>query len=283
MRTLYVSDLDGTLFNKEKKISSRSAELINECMKKGLEFTVATARMPYGCDYRLEELSLNVPGILTNGVFLYDFVEKEYLHVEKIEKEASRKVLEIFESVGLSCFVYVYREGTISIYYGDRELEKQTQYYSERALESCAEVRLVNGFGEVPDRDNIVYLALTGEDDVLHPLLESLENIEGIHYAYYLNIYNGLYCLEIFSEKASKQNALKRLKKMGSYEQVVVFGDNLNDLSMIEIADRSYAPENALKEVKERVTAVIDGCNEDGVAKFLYQEWENIETSAEQK
>ena len=94
-----------------------------------------------------------------------------------------------------------------------------------------------------------------------------------ISYVCYLNIYNGLYCLELFSEHASKQNALKRLKEDGGYDELVVFGDNLNDLSMIEIADRSYAPFNALEVVKERVTGVLDDCSRDGVAKFLAKEW----------
>ena len=69
MKTLYVSDLDGTLFNKSKKLSEYSVKIINQCIENGTLFTVATARMPYGCDYRLKELHLKTPGILTIGVF----------------------------------------------------------------------------------------------------------------------------------------------------------------------------------------------------------------------
>ena len=47
MSTLYVSDLDGTLFNKKKAISEKSAEILNKCLDKGMQFAVATARMPY--------------------------------------------------------------------------------------------------------------------------------------------------------------------------------------------------------------------------------------------
>ena len=53
MKTLYISDLDGTLFNKSKKISIFTADVINKCIEEGMLFSVATARMPYGCDYRL--------------------------------------------------------------------------------------------------------------------------------------------------------------------------------------------------------------------------------------
>lgn len=273
MKTLYVSDLDGTLFNRQKKLSDYTVKVLNGCIETGMEFTVATARMPYGCDYRLENVALQTPGILTNGVFLYEFSKKKYLHVESISSEAAKKVVNIIENSGFSCFVYIYNKGEISIYYGDKELEGQTQYYSQRALGNCHEVRLIEQLETAIDKGDVVYLALTGENEKLQPLCQQIEEIKGIHFAYYLNIYNGLYCLEIFSEKASKQNALKRLKKFGGYDEIVVFGDNLNDLSMIEIADRSYAPENALKEVKQCVTDVLDDCDNDGVARFLEKEW----------
>ena len=66
--------------------------------------------------------------------------------------------------------------------------------------------------------------------------MKELGQVSGLRYAYYLNIYNGLYCLEVFSDQASKKEALLKLKEMTGCDQVVVFGDNLNDLPMIETA-----------------------------------------------
>ena len=54
MRTLYISDLDGTLLNSRKEITDYSSEIINSCIASGVLFSIATARMPYGCDYRLQ-------------------------------------------------------------------------------------------------------------------------------------------------------------------------------------------------------------------------------------
>lgn len=39
----------------------------------GMQFAMATARMPYGCDIKLAKLHMKTLGIVTNGVFLYDF------------------------------------------------------------------------------------------------------------------------------------------------------------------------------------------------------------------
>lgn len=273
MKTLYVSDLDGTLFNKKKKISPYSADVINQCIKKGMDFTIATARMPYGCDYRLKDIQMKTPGILTNGVFIYEFSKQEFCFTETIETVAAKTGVQVIRDAGLSCFVYLFKAGTISIYYNDKSLEEQTQYYSDRALAACGEVCLTDDLDGIWSKGEPVYLALTGTEEKLKPVCEKLDRVSGISYVCYLNIYNGLYCLELFSEHASKQNALKRLKEDGGYDELVVFGDNLNDLSMIEIADRSYAPFNALEVVKERVTGVLDDCSRDGVAKFLAKEW----------
>lgn len=272
MKTLYVSDLDGTLFTTEKTLSLATIQLINECVRRGALFSVATARMPYGCDTRLEALRLSAPGVLTNGVFLYDFERKAYLAAETLPDEAARRVLEVFAGHGVKVFLYTFGAGQIGIHYNDRALTAQTQYYSKRALESCSVVELEPDLPALVSGGNACYFACTGPREELEPLVADLEALDGVSCAFYLNIYNGLYCIEVFSSRATKRNALVRLKEMLGCGELVVFGDNLNDLSMFEVADRSYAVANALDAVKERATGVIGGCNEDGVARFLKEE-----------
>lgn len=271
---LYVSDLDGTLLDSKKRITPYTANVLNQCIQKGMKFAVATARMPYGCDYRLQEIEMDTPGIVTNGVFLYDFKEKKIISAEEIEKKSAEQVIKAFEKHGMSCFVYIFSEGSISLYYGDKTLEKQTQYYSDRALEACRKIVCTDHLQDAFQEGKVAYITYTGEKEKLEPVCRELDQIPDIDYSFYLNIYNDWYCLEIFSKKASKKNALLKLKEMIHCDEIVVFGDNFNDLSMIELSDRSYAPANALPEVKEQVTEVLDDCDHDGVAKFLEKEWE---------
>ena len=68
---------------------------------------------------------------------------------------------------------------------------------------------------------------------------------------------------------ASKAHAVLQLKELLHCEKVVVFGDGANDIPMFEIADESYAMANAIEELKEKATAVIDSNENDGVAKWL--------------
>lgn len=85
----------------------------------------------------LKDLNLGTPGILMNGVFLYDFLEEKVVTAEIILKSSAKKVIDLFKVNQLSCFVYLYNQHEIHIYYDDKELEKQTQYYSEKALKKC--------------------------------------------------------------------------------------------------------------------------------------------------
>jgi hydroxymethylpyrimidine pyrophosphatase-like HAD family hydrolase len=89
----------------------------------------------------------------------------------------------------------------------------------------------------------------------------------------YLNIYNGLYCLEIFDVQANKSNALLRLKRLLGVDKVIAFGDNHNDTEMMRIADHCYAPDNAVDDVKAMANEILDSCDNDGVARFSQRKY----------
>ena len=72
-------------------------------------------------------------------------------------------------------------------------------------------------------------------------------------------------------KSTSKSNAIRQLKDLLQCDRVVVFGDGKNDIDMFQMADVSYAMENAVDELKEIATGVIESNNNDGVAKWLLQ------------
>lgn len=82
------------------------------------------------------------------------------------------------------------------------------------------------------------------------------------------------YFLEIMPKKASKAEAIKRLKEIWHCDKVVSFGDAVNDIPMFEISDECYAVANAVPELKAHATGVIASNDEDGVAKWLEQNGE---------
>ena len=72
MKTLYVSDLDGTLLRTNQKTSDFTNKIINELVEEGLLFSYATARS-YNTSHKVTEgMTADFPLIVYNGVFVRD-------------------------------------------------------------------------------------------------------------------------------------------------------------------------------------------------------------------
>lgn len=268
-KKLYISDLDGTLLNSNKEITAFSAEIINRFIDLGGMFSVATARTAYGCEDILKDLKINIPIILMNGVCLYFLKERQYVSVESINQEKVLQIEKALVQYKAGGFMYTYEGSSLSIYYKDKEDLKYTQYYSKKAIEYCKEIAKVDSFSAKAEGSKVIYFTVTGEKKAMERICNSVSKIPGINYAFYLNVYNELYCLEIFDEEGSKEKALIKLKRLLKAEDIIVFGDNYNDIGMIKLADESLAPENAVLDVKDLVTGIIGSNDDDGVACYL--------------
>ena len=77
-------------------------------------------------------------------------------------------------------------------------------------------------------------------------------------------------------QNTSKAHAIEQLKKIYHYDHLVVFGDGENDIDMFQLADESYAVDNAHEKLKAIATQVIQSNNEDGVAHFLKQTFKKL-------
>lgn len=114
---------------------------------------------------------------------------------------------------------------------------------------------------------NIFYITCIDEPNKLKPLYDKYKGI--FHCVYQTEIYTNEQWLEIMPLSASKANAIKQLQKLLKCEKLVVFGDGKNDIDMFELADESYAVQNAHEDLKKHATAIISSNDEDGVAKWL--------------
>lgn len=270
IKTLYISDLDGTLLEPAGEITEKTSEIINSLAGKGLNFTFATARTIYSAGVITDGLDISTPCILMNGVCIYDLKKGKYVSVESVSRELSERVISMFEEHGVECFMF-----RISG-------EKLTTYYTrltERVMASFAEDRQKNyGKPFVQCRDmrdvtegEAVYFTAMSEHDRLLPVRNVVNETEGIDCAFYEDTYTGKWYLEIFSSGASKANGIKKLRKLCGFDKVVCFGDNLNDLSMFAQSDVRIAVGNARDEVKAAADIVIGSNDRDGVAEYLRQ------------
>ena len=104
---LFISDLDGTLFGPEGKLSSRVINSLNRMIEKGLRFTAATARSPASAIPLLSALNLHEPVMLMNGVLIYDLQSARYLNVEAMSRESTSALIAAMRQHNLRGFLYL--------------------------------------------------------------------------------------------------------------------------------------------------------------------------------
>ena len=106
---LYVSDVDGTLFeNGEPKISEEGAELFRKLVKRGIAFTIASGRNLYGVYDLAQECGITLPVIAYNGSAIYDFQKGKMLRYFAMEQTAVARLCGLFDGANLPFKACVY-------------------------------------------------------------------------------------------------------------------------------------------------------------------------------
>ena len=268
--TLYVSDLDGTLLNSDKVISEYSKKSLNKLIDKGVNFTVATARTPATVVDILKGININIPVVLMNGVVIYDIKSKKYIDIKEIDKATTNKILDIFEKNNKYPLVYGVKENKINVFYKELSCSAEKVFYEERKDSKYKDFIKIDNYKKYIDNLGIINLITFGEYNVVEKIYNEIKNIYNIEANFYEDIYErGTYFLEVYSKKASKANGIKQLRDYIKYDQLIVFGDNINDIPMFQVADRGYAMLNGADELKNISTEVIKSNNEDGVVKKI--------------
>ena len=269
MKTLYVTDLDGTLLNSNDRISEYSIQTINELVAKGMHFTYATARSLVSASVVAQGLSTTIPVIVYNGVLIINPSTGEVLSSLSFTEEEAGDVRKILQAYGAVPLVYAYVDGVERVsYVANRKNEGIQRYLDVRKGDKR--------FRPLEDEDglyqgDIFYFTCIADREELLPLYEMFVNDSRYRCTLQQELYRPEYFLEIMPKKASKAEAIKKLKEIWRCDKVVSFGDAINDIPMFEISDECYAVANAVQELKAIATDVIGSNDEDGVAKWLLQ------------
>ncbi len=269
MKTLYLTDLDGTFLNSEAEISNVSKEIISNLIKEGLLFTVSTARTHATVLEMFENINIDVPLVLMNGVLIFDPVTKTTVAKSEIPSRIAEKVIEIYEKHNKIPMLYYEDNGKLKIFYRDLENKNQQKYINSRTENTIKEFYYTDSPALPFGGDGLVYIVTLDPYDELKDIYEEVSKIDELNCMFYRDNYTDCYFLEIMSSDVSKGISALKVKELINADEIVAFGDNLNDISIFEVADRSYAVSNAHNELKSIATAVIDSNNDDAVAKFI--------------
>ncbi len=260
---LIASDFDNTLAGKGRKVSERTKKAIDEYLKAGGKFVLCTGRTFPSA--RAEACAIGLKGdcIAYNGAVIGNIESGEVRYSALIKREVALALLRELEKIN---------DVIIQLYLDDVVYVQESNPYTEGYAKVCGisfretEVAL-STFLENQDKDVLEVLVMASSEKVLELYMEyRLKNREE-----YTVIASEANLLEFISPEANKGIAVRKTCEELGIErgEVACFGDNYNDIYMVEYAGLGVAVSNAVDELKQKANYITDSNDEDGVAKVI--------------
>ena len=274
-RTLYVSDLDGTLLGSDSQLSPGTIATLNRIIgERGGLFTVATARTPATVVPLMSKVNATLPFIVIGGSAMWNPVTGGYEHTRGIDDQTVGDVTNVFDRHGAHPFIYR-RHGKSLLHthhYGP--LSPQEERFVAERQHLPLKRFFLDDINYIHSDDEALLIFSINKYAVLSAIAADLRaTVPGCMVMAYHDIFdpNEGY-LEIYAAGTSKAAAIRELARQLEATRVVVFGDNRNDIAMMQAADHSVAVSNAFDEVKAIAHEIIGPNTDDSVARWIEQD-----------
>jgi hypothetical protein len=270
---LFVSDLDGTLLQPDGRLSEFGRATLADLTARGIPFTVASGRTFASIRRALGTTRLNLPVISSDGALISTFDSPAPLHIFPMDDDPLDQLLAELAAEGYSPVLDVW-DGAQNYMLSEGPTNPIMEWYHDH--KGCEEFYLWrHEAGAVrPTGSKVISITLLDRPEWLEPLKADLEDRYGdwfkIDYMVFKDVEDGA-ALWVQHRDARKENALAVLGQMLGYQgsDVVVFGDELNDLGMFGREWHAVAVGNARAELKDRAREIIGHHADDSVLKYI--------------
>ena len=274
-KTLYVSDLDGTLLGDDSLLSRGTIDTLNRIIGQlGGLFTVATARTPATVVPLMQEVHATLPFIVIGGSAMWNPVTHSYEHTHGIDDATVNAVADLFDRHHAHPFIYRrHGDGMLHAHHYGPLSEQEARFVEARQHLPLKRFFLDdNGYRH--SKDEALLIFSLNKYAVLKAIATDLKaTVSTCQVMLYHDIFDESEgYLEIFTAGTSKAAAIRDLARQVGAARVVVFGDNRNDIAMMQAADHSVAVDNAFPEVKAAASEVIGPNTADSVAQWILGE-----------
>lgn len=281
MIKLLALDLDGTTLSSDGSLSDGNRLAISAAEERGVLVTIATGRRfrdarPVGL-----ELELNAPLVTHNGGLLKFARSMETVHCSLLSAQTSLEIVSAGKALGGDALVSIDPEGDGTMLFdrvSDDNVPLRRYLRWAQGLHGDAAgregVRQVEDLEAVVTSEKVVHISFSGTCGPMKFLESELRQHLNESVTLLATIYPHLdfTLLDILPPDASKGNAVKLLADENglSRDEVMVIGDNFNDLEMLEYAGIPVVMGNSDPKLLERAEFYTTLSNdEDGVAAAI--------------
>lgn len=243
-------DLDGTLLCSDGSISDRTKQVLRSCQDRGIYVVIATARYWIGAERYIEEIQPDYE-ITTDGTLIHRHGEQIYSC--SLDIETTNRIVQDLLAWNPKTEITVAAGRQVlwnSLHISESEKLHKAVYNDYREPLSCHANKIV---AELPDYKTAEQIANKN-----HCRLQS---------------YRGENWYAFLPEGAGKVQAIRELAKILaiSLDDIVAFGDDINDMEMLKMCGTGVAVANAVSEVQAIADSVTLSNDENGVAEWLAQ------------
>ena len=264
MKILF-TDLDGTLLNKESKVSARTKKFLDEFTAAGNKLVLSSGR-PLDSIIEVKEKSgLDYDGVIiiaSNGTQIYDCDSKTAILEKRMPLSYVSYLQEQARVYGVH--IHTYTDDAIVCDSEDEEII----YYRRRIHLPLV---IADDYASALTQGPFKMLAI---DLKAHDKLTNFRaSISGWAEDKISSIFSNDYYLELFVHDAGKGNAVRYVyEHFGvSKDDTYAAGDAQNDISMIEAAGCGIAMLNAPDIVKKAADVITPKDNDnDGLAEYMW-------------
>ena len=258
MYKLIATDVDGTLLDADSRMPELNREALLECREKGIEVILATGKTMDSIEHLVKELDLKLPQIVLNGSMTLS-PKMEIIRASRIDPNIYRDVVGFIRENGFS--------PAIALDNGKLYIE---EYHPDLKHLDDVDEEFIKI--DSIDTDNFAHNAV----DIYIPIIQTnpLDKALREKYSDKLQfIRSGEYFFDILNKGATKGTALLAIiDELGiSPQEVAVFGDSPNDLSMFGIAGLRIAVKNSYPEILEAADIITEENYNSGLGKAIYK------------
>lgn len=257
-----VSDFDGTLLKSDGTVDEQTIKIINAFKQRGGIFAICTGRMSTSIIPLCKQMGLNGYVITFNGAEICDIESGKKIFSSHVSNNACIKLLKYAEKNGYK--IQVYPNDILTV---DKTCLNYEKYANKcrvplcEANEKLSELFKRNGYDSAKV---LFYTDSKRKEKMLFEINELLENKFQV-------VNSNSEHIDVMAKDVSKGKTLLRLCDIIGIktEKVICFGDELNDLSMLQLAGLSIAVDNANPKLKEFCKLITLSNDQGGVGATL--------------
>ena len=263
---LIVTDMDGTVLGENHQITDENKIALKEAEKMGVKVVFATGRFHDSAKEHVKFLDEVMPIISSNGSIIKHPITNEVLYSNFIDKDICLEIMDTIDKYNLKYQIYT-DEKILQKYETEEEMKSMKEFIAKNFSDKT-EITFKKDLREDVKNSKVLKFNIMEMEkpELLNQARADLKFIKNIEVTS-----SWKDNLEIMNEGSHKGKAIEYLSDLLGIdrEHIIAFGDNYNDLSMIEFAGTGVAMGNAEEDVKKIANHITSRNGESGVAKAI--------------